>query len=368
MSEMPRRSTVAVVLGTRPEIIKLAGVVHEIGDRASVLDTGQHYDDQMSKVFFRQLGVPEPFRCLAVGGLSRAAQIAEGVQALERAFAELDPAVVVVQGDTNSALAGALAANALELPVVHVEAGLRSYDRRMPEEHNRVLIDHVADFLAAGTIANQANLEREGIGAARVEVTGNTVVEATLALLPAPPERRRLLESYAVATDGYVLATIHRPENTDDPARLAAVLSELAALSELTTAVIFPMHPRTAAAIARHGLAALLDGLLVVAPLDYSTFLALAAEAAVIVSDSGGVQEEVTVLKRPLVVVRRSTERPESLEHFATLVEPGPEIGIAARAAIGDPGLRERLGAIASPYGDGSASARIAERVNELYP
>ena len=357
-------SGVAVVLGTRPEIIKLAGVIDELADDAVVVHTGQHYDQQLSRVFFDQLRLRPPDHQLGLGGLSRAAQIGRGTAELGDLFAELRPRAVVVQGDTNSALAGALAANAADLPLVHVEAGLRSHDRRMPEEHNRVLIDHIADLLAAPTIGCVDNLALEGIAGTAVICCGNTVVEAVHRQLPDAAARLAALEQWGLRQGAYVLATVHRPENTDDPGTLAQILRQLAALP---IPVVAPLHPRTVAAAVRAHLQPELACLQVLQPLHSAAFLALAKEAAVVVSDSGGVQEEMTVLGRPLVVVRRTTERPEAIRHGATLVRPD-EISRAVATVLdaGEP-LRRRLEGTPSPYGDGTASATIVREIRTRF-
>lgn len=355
---------VAVVMGTRPEIVKLAGIVDELGPAAVIVHTGQHYDRELSGVFFEDLGLPAPDHRMDLGGISRAEQIGRGVAELGRLFDRLRPAAVVVQGDTNSALAGGLAANAGALPLVHVEAGLRSHDRAMPEEHNRVLLDHLADLLAAPTPAAVRNLAREGIGGETVLCCGNTVVEAVHRQLPDAAGRANLLRRFDVCEAGYVLATVHRPENTDDPSVLALVLDSLAALP---VPVLMPMHPRTLAAAARAGLA--LDGgmLRVLPPLSGRDFLGLAAQAALLVSDSGGVQEEVTILGRPLLVVRSSTERPESLTDFARLIRP-QEIAASTRAVLDDLAqVHARLRELPSPYGDGSASAQIVKEIRRRF-
>ncbi|MET9345914.1 non-hydrolyzing UDP-N-acetylglucosamine 2-epimerase [Streptomyces termitum] len=365
MHTLPARS-VALVLGTRPELVKLAELIRVLGPAARVVHTGQHYDDELSGDFLTELGLPEPEYLTGVGGRPRAVQVAAALGALDELFAADPPLAVVVQGDTNAALAGALAANARDLPLVHVEAGLRSHDRSMPEEHNRVLIDRLADVLCAATPDNRALLLAEGLPEERIAVTGNPVVEAVRDHLPPAGERARLLARHGLAADGYLLATVHRPENTDDPAALAAVLTGLADLAaELP--VVLPLHPRTRARIEAAGLTGLLDGLTVLPPAGYGTFLALARHAAALVSDSGGVQEETTVLGRPLVVVRRSTERPEALADFAELVAPGPAVAAAVRRRLaeGPAGLR-RLSALPSPYGDGTASARIAGLTADL--
>ncbi|MEW1695062.1 MULTISPECIES: non-hydrolyzing UDP-N-acetylglucosamine 2-epimerase [unclassified Streptomyces] len=365
MKTLPARS-VAVVLGTRPELVKLAELIRVLGPAARVVHTGQHYDDALSGDFLDELGLPEPEYLTGVGGQPRAVQVAAALAGLDERFAADPPLAVVVQGDTNAALSGALAANARGLPLVHVEAGLRSHDRAMPEEHNRVLIDRLADILCAATPDNRDLLLAEGIADERIAVTGNTVVEAVQDHLPPPQERARLLAVSGLVPDGYVLATVHRPENTDDPAALTAVLTELAALAR-ELPVVLPLHPRTRARVEAAGLAHLLGGLTVLPPAGYGTFLALARHAALIVSDSGGIQEETTVLGRPLVVVRRSTERPESLTDFADLVEPGPGIGAAARRRLAEGGLGLRhLATLPSPYGDGTASHRIAALLRDL--
>jgi len=358
---MPR---VAVILGTRPEIIKLAGVIDGLGQDAVVIHTGQHYDDALSQVFLDSLGLPKPQHQLHLGALSRAEQIGRGTAEVATRLDQIAPDAVIVQGDTNSALAGALAASCTGYPLIHVEAGLRSYDRAMPEEHNRVLVDHLADLLAAPTQTAVANLGREGIAGNHVLCSGNTVIEAVGRQLPNAARRRALLATLGLRPARYVLATIHRPENTDDPSVLARILDELAALP---MPVLLPLHPRTLAAASQAGLAAKLGRLQVIEPVDGADFLALTAESALVVSDSGGVQEEVTVLGLPLVVVRRSTERPEALAHFATLV--GPEgITRAAMAYLvaGEP-LRHRLAATPSPYGDGTASQTIVREVRNRY-
>lgn len=359
MQPRPPRS-VAVVLGTRPELVKLTDLVRLLGPAAHLVHTGQHYDEELSGRFLTELGLPEPTFLTGVGGRPRAVQISAALAQLDALFTAEPPLAVVVQGDTNAALAGALAANARGIPLVHVEAGLRSHDRAMPEEHNRVLIDRVADVLCAATEDNRANLLAEGVADARIAVTGNTVVEAVRNQLPGERERAALLARQGLVADGYVLATVHRPENTDSAEALRAILRELGALATADRPVVLPLHPRTRARVEAAGLTDLLAPLTVTAPLGYSEFLALARHSALLVSDSGGIQEECTVLGRPLVVVRRSTERPEAMADFADLVEPGAAIGAAARRRLAEgPAGLDRLAALPSPFGDGLASDRI---------
>jgi UDP-N-acetylglucosamine 2-epimerase (non-hydrolysing) len=353
-------NSIAVVLGTRPEIVKLAGIIQLLGRAARIVHTGQHFDKELSQIFFDTFALPEPTVHLAVGGVDRAAQIAGALQALAGHIAAAPPLAVVVQGDTNSTAAGAIAANAAEIPLVHVEAGLRSFDRRMPEEHNRVIADHLADLCLAPTEVNQANLAAEGIEGHRVVVTGNTVVEAVATLLPTAQERGDVLAAHGVEAGRYALATIHRPENVDEPDVLAAIVHELA---EIDLPVIFPLHPRTAARLDGNAAATLRT----TAPLGYAEFLALAAESAMIISDSGGIQEEASIIKRPVLVVRRSTERPEVLGTFAERVLPGPDISRTVAGWLADiDGLHDRLAALPSPYGDGTASQQSIDAINAL--
>ena len=361
---MLKERSVAVVLGTRPEIIKLAHIIRLLGPAARVMHTGQHYDPGLSGIFFHAFGLDDPVVRLEIGGRSRGAQVGEAITALDQHFAGDRPAVVVVQGDTNTTMAAALAANAREIPVVHVEAGLRSHDRAMPEEHNRVVTDHLADLLLAPTEVARSNLLSEGLPVERIVVTGNTVVEAVTSLLPTKEQRLSLLDRLGLTADGFVLSTFHRPENVDRPQTLAAILGELAGLG---IPVVLPLHPRSRTRIEQHGLAPLLDKLIIVDPLGYRDFLSLLAECAVAVADSGGVQEEVSVLKRPVVVVRNSTERPEVIGTFAERVPPGPEIGTTVAAWLADlSAVHRRLAALPSPYGDGDASERTVTEIARL--
>jgi UDP-N-acetylglucosamine 2-epimerase (non-hydrolysing) len=347
--------SVAIVLGTRPEIIKLSHIIQLLGPAARVVHTGQHYDPNLSASFFAELALPEPDVFLEVGGRSRGHQIGEATLLLDATFRENPPVAVVVQGDTNAVVAGALAANAREIPLVHIEAGLRSHDRAMPEEHNRVIADHLADLCCAPTDVNVANLAAEGIAGDRVVHTGNTVVEAVLGLLPGLEERRQLLDRFDVPAGAYILSTFHRPENVDDPERFRVILQQLAGLP---LPVLLPLHPRSVQKAEQFGYTDLLERLRVIAPIGYRDFLGLQAESALMISDSGGVQEEASIVKRPVIVVRNSTERPEVLGTFAELVEAGPEIGRVARARL-SAGLV--LDQTPSPYGDGTASRRSIE-------
>jgi UDP-N-acetylglucosamine 2-epimerase (non-hydrolysing) len=357
-----QRGSVAVVFGTRPEVVKLAPVLWALGGTARTIHTGQHYDPALAAVLLAELGLEPPALQLHVGGAPRGAQLGEATMLLDREFETSAPEVVVVQGDTNTTVAAALAANARNIPLVHVEAGLRSYDRAMPEEHNRVVTDHLADLCCAPTETSRAQLAAEGIEGTRVVVTGNTVVDAAHHMLPASPERAALLGRFGLAPDDYVLSTFHRPENVDDHGVLTTILGEL---GRLPHPVVLPLHPRTAARLEQSG--ADTGSVRVIEPLGYREFLGLARECAFLVSDSGGVQEEASIVKRPVLVVRASTERPEVIGTFAELVAPGAAIGARGRAWSDDlAAVHARLAAIPSPYGDGDAGARTAAAIAGL--
>ncbi len=355
--------SVAVVLGTRPEIIKLAHCIRLLGDAVLIVHTGQHYDPKLSGSFFPELGLSEPDVFLEVGGSSRGHQIGEATSRLDALFAQYNPVAVMVQGDTNAVVAGAIAANAQGVFLCHIEAGLRSFDRLMPEEHNRVVADHLSDLCCAPTQVNVENLAAEGIGGDRVVETGNTVVEAVTELLPSSEERVALCDRYDVEPGRFVLSTFHRPENVDDPDNYRAILEDLA---KLPVPVLLPLHPRSVRRASEHGLDDLLDQIRVTEPIGYRDFLGLEAESALLISDSGGVQEEASIVKRPVIVVRNSTERPEVIGTFATRVLPGPDIGEAARPVLDDvAGSHAELAGLASPYGDGTASQRSLEALAE---
>jgi UDP-N-acetylglucosamine 2-epimerase (non-hydrolysing) len=362
---MSKQSPIVVVLGTRPEIIKLAPVIDRLDHGARVIHTGQHYSAPMSGQISADLDLPAAAVNLGLGGADRGAQLGSMISALTREFTTARPAAVVVQGDTTSALAGALAANANDIPLCHVEAGLRSFDRAMPEEHNRVLVDHLSDLCFAPTHTSSANLTAENIPPERIQVTGNTIVDALHRMRPPSPSAAdAALRQLGLTRDQFVLTTLHRPENVDRPDVLELLLKQLSALS---LPVLMPLHPRTEQRITEFGLLPLLDDLHVTGPLRYPDFLVLASAAALLVSDSGGLQEEATVLKRPIVVLRRSTERPEVEGTFGIRVPPGPDSELVLHEWTTS--VRERLRRLAtipSPFGDGESGRRIAAAIQSM--
>lgn len=354
---------IAVVVGTRPEIIKLAPVIHRLGERALVVHTGQHFDANMSETFLHQLRLGRPDLHLEIGGDTRGAQLGQATIAIEQFLLDQRPAAVVVQGDTNSGVAGALAANSTGTPLVHVEAGMRSYDRAMPEEHNRVLIDVLSDLCLVPHTSNADALRREGFADERIRVTGSTLRDALAIVMPSPAERTEIMAAHNVEANRFVLATIHRAENADSEDNLGAILRELAAIP---LPVVLPLHPRTKRRALEFGFEREIAALAVCDPLGYREFVSLASEAALLVSDSGGVQEEACIVKRPVVIVRNSTERPEILGTFAHLVPPGPAIGAKVRDLLARrPAVHAELAALPYPYGD-RAAENVVNAIDEL--
>jgi UDP-N-acetylglucosamine 2-epimerase (non-hydrolysing) len=358
---MPRVSArVCFVVGARPNFMKSAPVYRELAAldpslQLTLVHTGQHYDDAMSDVFFRELGLPEPDEHLGAGGGSHAEQTAKALVGIERVLREREADLCVVAGDVNSTLAGALAAVKLHVPVAHIEAGLRSFDRAMPEEHNRVLTDHVSDVLLAHSEEAILNLSREGITSG-VHLVGNTMIDSLLEHLDAA-RARRAPEAFGVEPGGYALVTLHRPTLVDDPERLSAVVDGLVALAA-DRPVIFPVHPRTRANLAAESEARLREaGVHVTEPLGYLDFLGLEADAAFVVTDSGGVQEETTALGVRCFTLRDTTERRVTEELGTNTI-----LGADPARLLEIPRLLERPkpGEVV-PGWDGGAGARAAQ-------
>ena len=304
---------VCFVVGARPNFMKSAPVHRELAAldpnlELVLLHTGQHYDDAMSDVFFRELGMPRPDEFLGVGPGTHGEQTAKALLGIEKVLIEREIDLCVVAGDVNSTLAGALAAVKLGVRIAHIEAGLRSFDRAMPEEHNRVLTDHVSDVLLAHSQEAVDNLQREGIYTG-IHLVGNTMIDSLLDHLDTA-RARRSWEPFGLEAGGYALVTLHRPALVDDPAKLAAVTDGLIALAA-GRPVLFPVHPRTLRNLEAAGDDRRLReaGVITTDPLGYLDFLCLQADAAFVVTDSGGVQEETTALGVRCFTLRDSTER-----------------------------------------------------------
>ncbi len=348
----------AIVVGTRPEIIKMAPVVRACQARGTpwlLLHTGQHYSFEMDGVFFQELGLPPAHVNLEVGSGSQNYQIAAVIQGITPVLEEHQPDVVLVEGDTNSVVAAGLAANKLRIPVGHVEAGLRSYDRSMPEEINRILVDHLGDWLFAPTDHSRDLLLAEGLPAGRIHVTGNTVVDELL-LQRERAKTRGSLATFEVQERGYAVATVHRLENVENESRLRGIFEGLAAVAkELKLTVLAALHPRTRGKLEALGIAP--AGVRLMPPLGYLDFLALHDHAALTLTDSGGLQEEACCLGVPCVTLRDNTERPEAVAVGANLLAGADPAKIleAARTMAG------RARAWKNPYGDGRSGLRIVD-------
>ena len=356
---------VLCVAGARPNFMKIAPVMAalaETGIAAQLLHTGQHYDAAMSDGFFADLGIPHPDHHLEVGSGSHAVQTAEVMKRFEPVLESVRPQAVLVVGDVNSTLACALVAAKRGVRVIHVEAGLRSYDRQMPEEINRVLTDQISDLLFITEKSALANLQREGIDPARVEFVGNVMIDTLHRNLErAVPSSKTL----GAALPAYAVLTLHRPSNVDDPATLTALLDVIAEINR-SLPVAMPLHPRTRGNIEKFGLSAKLDGLRILPPLGYLDMLGLMRDAKLVLTDSGGIQEETTALGVPCLTLRDNTERPITLtEGTNTLVGADPA---AIRAAFSDVMANGGKAGCIPEYWDGRAAMRIAHMLKDWLP
>ena len=349
---------VVTVAGARPQFIKAAAFSKALRSQQieeALVHTGQHYDDELSAVFFQTLELPEPRHRLGVGSGPHGEQTGRMLERLEPVLQAEAPDWVVVFGDTNSTLAGALAAAKLGLPLAHVEAGLRSSNRSMPEEINRIVTDHCSDLLFCPTQTAIDQLSREGL-ADRARLTGDIMYDALLQYLPLIEERTDIIERLKLQPQDYVLVTVHRAANTDDPAALANILEALTLLDEQ---VVFPIHPRARAALAAANLEPPLN-VRVIAPVGYLEMLALERSARVVLTDSGGVQKEAYLLGVPCVTLREETEWPETCRggwNVLAGTEPARIVEAAQRPEpTGDP---------AAVFGDGHAAQRMVELLRD---
>jgi UDP-N-acetylglucosamine 2-epimerase (non-hydrolysing) len=358
---------VAVIASTRPEVIKLSpifGTLKKQGIDHVFATTGQHYDLLLFKKFIEELGLDEPDHDISVGSGTQATQTGKAMIGIEEMLIKESPDVVVVEGDTNSVLSGALASIKLKIPVAHVEAGLRSYDRTMPEEINRVLTDHCSELCFAPTETSALNLVNEGINPKKIHIVGNTIVDATLSNIKQALKNSKIHEDYS---EKFILLTLHRQENTDDVERLESIFS---ALRDSEKDILFPMHPRTSKIIRGTSLGRLLEGgnIRVTPPLGYLDFLALMKRAFAVLTDSGGVQEEAITLGTPCLTLRYNTERPESVWAGGNILVGTKREDILEKINhLSDPMVHKKMKSAKNPFGDGKAGERIVKILTEKY-
>jgi UDP-N-acetylglucosamine 2-epimerase len=347
---------IVTIVGNRPQFVKAAAVSRLLRESHEELlvHTGQHYDDELSKVFFEELGIPAPDRELGAGSGSNTEQTARILAALAPVLAELRPGLALVYGDTNSTLAGALAAAQADIPVGHVEAGMRSFDRSMPEELNRVLTDHASDLLLCSTQTAMDNLAHEGVQG-EPHLVGDVMADVSLAFREIAAQRSTILADLDLEPGAYLVVTAHRAGNVDDPDRLERLV---ALLEGLPRPVVFPVHPRTRGRLEAAGLLDRLDGVTLVPPLGYLDFLELARHARAVLTDSGGVQKEAYLLGVPCVTLRDTTEWVETVDAgWNVLVDLDREAALAALDRS-PPHERPEL------YGGGRAAERVRDAVS----
>jgi UDP-N-acetylglucosamine 2-epimerase (non-hydrolysing) len=357
----------AVVLGTRPEIIKLVPVISELKRRAKrfiIIHTGQHYSVRMERIFFADLNIQEPDFLLRVGRGMQGEQTGKILMRIERVFLRSKPDIVLVEGDTNSVLAAALAAAKLGIRVAHIEAGLRSYCREMPEEINRILTDHLSDYLFSPTQGARNNLLKEGISGKKIFVTGNTIVDITKAHITKAARKSTLLRKLNLPANHYFLLTLHRKENVDNVRRVGEIFQAVKALCRMFP-VVFPIHPRTGKKLRQFHLMSRIKAiphLKIIQPQGYLDFLNLEHRARLILTDSGGIQEEACILKVPCVTLRENTERPETVDVGSNIVAGWHYQGILRATEH----MLKKRRSWKQPFGNGISGKKIVDIITRI--
>lgn len=314
---------ISIILGTRPEIIKMSPLIRECQRQKInffIIHTNQHYSANLDQIFFKELELPKPKYNLGIGSGTHGQQTSQMIMGIEKILIKEQPNIILVEGDTNTVLAGALAASKLQIKIGHIEAGLRSYFRKMPEEINRILTDHCSDLLFAPTSQTKTILRQEGISNKQIFITGNTIVDAVYQNLKIAQKKSKILSKLKLEKDQYFLITAHRAENVDDKSRLKGILKGVNYLyQKFNLPIIYPIHPRTKKMLADFNLK-IPQGLKLIEPVGYLDFLKLESNTRLILTDSGGVQEEACVLKKSCVTLRDNTERPETLKVGASIL------------------------------------------------
>ncbi len=353
---------IVTIIGARPQFIKAATVSSSLSKnnvKEVMIHTGQHYDKNMSEIFFQEMNIPEPGYNLGVNSPLHGAMTGRMLEKIEEILLAEKPNVVLVYGDTNSTLAGAMAASKLHIPIAHIEAGLRSFNRKMPEEINRVVTDHLSEALFSPTALGVANLKKEGITKG-VYHTGDVMFDAALLFGDIAIKKSNQIETLKIDKKNYYLTTVHRAENTDDPQRLKAILTALKELNKKTP-VIFPLHPRTKKHIQAYQLSKYIESIKTVEPLSYLEMVALEKHAKVIITDSGGVQKEAYFHGVPCVTLRDETEWVETVEAGWNTIA-GADSNIIVEAV-----RRANTGGVIEDYGKGKASDKIVGLLRERF-
>ena len=361
---------IGIVLGTRPEIIKMSSVIDEINkhdDECVIIHTGQHFDDEMSKQFFIDLKLPLPKYNIGIGSNTAIKQISIIISQLEKILVDEEIDIVLVQGDTNAVLAGALAANKLKIPVGHVEAGLRSFDKDMPEENNRIIADNCSSLFFVPTKENAVNLQNEGINHNLIHITGNTIVDACKRNLEIAIEKSTVKD--IIKYEKYIVLTLHRAENVDNPKRLKNIVSSLL---KLDYNIVFPLHPHTKKSFKENNLYEQMltaPHIQITKPLGYLDFLYLLSKSSLVLTDSGGIQEESITLNIPCVTLRYNTERPETITAGGNILAGTQEQEIRhnIESILNNKETYERMANATNPYGDGDSSKRIYSIIKDTF-
>jgi len=361
-----------LIVGTRPELIKITSVIEALSARsheAILVHSGQHYNGNMSDQFIEELGLPRPALTMRVGSGSHGEQTGKALMGSERAIKRFKPDAVIAQGDTNTALSAALASIKMKIPFGHVEAGLRSYDREMPEEINRIIIDHISNLLFAPTYKSATTLLSEGIPEHQIFVTGNTIVDVCLRFSQVATKKSRIIERLNLNNhQNLAVVTAHRPENVDSQERLNGIVTALLRLTECT--FIFPVHPRALKRLRQFGLMKKLrkaKHIVLTDPLSYIDLLSILMESKLVLTDSGGIQEEAVTLHVPCLTMRLNTERPETIDvgaNFLVGTEPN-KIMRFTNKILEDKEFAARMRAAPNPFGEGRAGEKIVEELEK---
>lgn len=363
---------IAFIIGTRPEIIKMSPLIDEVDKRGMdyiLIHTGQHYDHEMSQQFFLDLELSQPHYNIGVGSDSHGKQTAVMMEGIEKVLLSEKPDIVLVQGDTNAVLAGALVAAKLHIPVGHVEAGLRSYDKTMPEEINRMVADVCTNLFFVPTEETAINLLFEGISPKDIFITGNTVVDACYRNLKIARKTSQVMSQLEI--DGDILSlTLHRAENVDDRERLGNIVKALLNVEDLT--IVFPVHPRTLKTLKEFGMYSQLEKaphIKMIKPIGYLDFLILQSNSKLMITDSGGIQEEAITLDVPCLTLRYNTERPETVQAGGNILvgSDTEKITKTVSRILADDELYQRMREATNPYGDGTTSERIVDAIQNAY-